>query len=240
MEKVVIREIDILVPENKQALVDHLISEKQIKTGLLIAINAEKMIACAKNPQVNALIQQAEFNYADGISVVFSIKKKYPQWQKLTRIAGIDLWQALLQRSAELSVPVFLIGGQADVVNQVAEKLSHQQVNIVGCQHGYFSELEEKAVIERIKQAKAKFVTVAMGSPKQEIFMQKAQQIYPDCLYMGVGGSFDVLVGKTKRAPLLWRKMNLEWLYRLLNQPTRWQRQLNLLHYAYYYVTNKL
>lgn len=240
MNNVEIRNIKILAAQNQAELLDFLVTKKGVKAGKLIAINAEKVIICDEQPEVSELIRNAEYKYADGISVVYAIRKKYPQYKTLQRIAGADLWLALMQRAAELEIPVFLVGGQADTLAQTFAKLQKMGVNIVGMQDGYFSKDQENSLFEQIKRSNAKIVTVALGSPKQEIFMKNAQKYYPEALYMGVGGTYDVFIGKVKRAPQCWQNLGLEWLYRLLKQPTRWQRQLRLLKFAYYYWRNKL
>lgn len=240
MNKVDIRGIDLLVAKNQCELVDFLLYQDEIKTGQLIAINAEKVILSDEQPKIKELLRQAEYKYADGISVVYSVRKKYPQYQTIERIAGADLWQALMKRAGELNIPVFLIGSTADTLVKTIERLAPWQVKIAGSQDGYFSVEQEEYLIRQIAQSGAKVVTVALGSPKQELFIQKARQYYPQALYMGVGGSYDVFVGKVKRAPIGWQKLGLEWLYRLLQQPTRWKRQKRLLKYFYYYLTNQL
>lgn len=240
IEKVNIRGIELLAVKNQQQFVDFLLAPLAIKTGKLIAINGEKVITSEQHPELKALLDNAEYKYADGISIVLSIRKKYPQLEKIERIAGADLWEALMERCGQLNIPVFLIGSHADTLTDVVEKLKKWNVNIVGTQDGYFSTAEEAQVIQRIKESKAKLITVAMGSPKQEKFMAQAQQQYPDALYMGVGGTYDVFTGKVKRAPKIWQKLGLEWLYRLLSQPTRWKRQVNLIKYASYYLRNLL
>jgi UDP-N-acetyl-D-mannosaminouronate:lipid I N-acetyl-D-mannosaminouronosyltransferase len=113
-------------------------------------------------------------------------------------------------------------------------------VNIVGSQDGYFKPEDRTALFERIRLSGAKIVTVAMGSPKQEILMRDCRNVYPDALYMGVGGTYDVFTGHVKRAPKVWRELGLEWLYRLLSQPTRWRRQLKLLKFLGYYYGGRL
>lgn len=238
MDKLEIRGVELLTAKNQSALVDFLMTENGLKTGVLVAINAEKMILAEENTEIATLLAEAEYKYADGISIVKSILRKFPHSRPLVRIAGADLWEALMQRAGELGVPVFLVGSTPDVLAQTAEKLAQWQVNIVGSQDGYFA--DEQAVIAQIQQSGAKFVSVALGSPKQERFMQKARVVYPDCLYMGVGGTYDVFVGKVKRAPKCWQGVGLEWLYRLLQQPTRWRRQVRLLKYAWYYATKRL
>ncbi|MGR6981737.1 lipopolysaccharide N-acetylmannosaminouronosyltransferase [Testudinibacter sp. P27/CKL/0425] len=241
IEKVAIRGIDILAVQDQTAFLDFLLNEQGVQYGKLIAINAEKIITAEKQPEIKELLQNAEFKYADGMSIVKSIHKKYPQYQNLKRVAGCDLWYALMEKAGKLQTPVFLVGGQPEVLEQTQQKLQTQwNVNLAGVQDGYFKPEQQTALIETIKNSGAKIVTVAMGSPKQERFMLACQQAYPQALYMGVGGTYDVFTGRVKRAPLIWQKANLEWLYRLLSQPTRWRRQVNLLKYAYYYFTNKL
>ena len=86
----------------------------------------------------------------------------------------------------------------------------------------------------------AKIITVAMGSPRQEILMRDCRQVYPDALYMGVGGTYDVFTGHVKRAPKVWQNLGLEWLYRLLSQPSRITRQLRLLRYLGWHYSGRL
>lgn len=240
MDKVVIRDIELLAAENQQALLDFLVDTQGVKAGKLVAINAEKVILNEENPVLQQVLNGAEYKYADGISVVYSIHKKYPEYRHLTRIAGADLWLALMKRCAEKKISVFLVGGQAVTLAETSAKLQAMGVPIVGSQDGYFPTEQEHKVVEKIKQSQAKVVCVALGSPKQELFMQTAQAHYPEALYMGVGGSYDVFVGRVKRAPPCWQKYGLEWLYRLIKQPMRWQRQLRLIKYAYYYWRNQL
>ncbi|QLB20958.1 lipopolysaccharide N-acetylmannosaminouronosyltransferase [Vespertiliibacter pulmonis] len=240
MNKAIIRGIELFAMRDQQALLDFLINEQDVKFGKLVAINAEKVILNEENNEIRQSIADAEYKYADGISIVYSIRKKYPKYRNIERIAGVDLWFSLMKRCASRQIPVFLLGGTAVTLSNTFAKLQTIGVNIVGYQDGYFLESEEDSVIAQIKQSGAKVVTVGLGSPKQELFMQKAQGAYPNALYMGVGGSYDVFIGAVKRAPICWQKLGLEWLYRLLKQPTRWQRQLRLIKYGYYYWKNQL
>ncbi|QGM80163.1 lipopolysaccharide N-acetylmannosaminouronosyltransferase [Otariodibacter oris] len=241
MNKVQIRGIDILVAPHQQTLIEYLLGDgDEIKRGILIAINAEKVIISESDPIIRDVLHNAEYNYADGISIVLSIKKKYPEYTDIQRIAGADLWVGLMKKASQLNMPVFLVGAQAVTLAETNDKLVEMGVNVVGTQDGYFDRESEEEIIQRIAQSGAKLVTVALGSPKQELFIQKAQSIYPDALYMGVGGTYDVFTGKVKRAPQFWQKLGLEWLYRLLSQPTRWRRQLRLAKYACYYWLNRL
>lgn len=221
--------------------VAHLLAPHGTKTGTLVAINAEKVMTAEESPALKALLDAAEYKYADGVSIVNSIRRKYPDSPKLQRIPGCELWEALMEEAGRQGLPVFLVGGRQDVLSEVEDKLRQQwQVNIVGSQNGYFTAEQTPDLFEQIRASGAKLVTVAMGSPKQELFMRDCRQVYPDALYMGVGGTYDVFTGHVLRAPAVWRKFGLEWLYRLLSQPTRWRRQLKLLKYVAYHYSGKL
>lgn len=219
--------------------VDYLFADGQLKTGVLVAINAEKVITAEQDRSLRGLIDMAEYKYADGISIVRSIRRKYPG-AKIERIAGADLWEALMQRAGKEGTPVFLIGAKPEVLAETVEKLRQWQVNIVGTQDGYFTLEQQQELFQRVRDSGAAMVTVAMGTPRQELLMRDCRQVHPDALYMGVGGTYDVFTGHVKRAPKLWQKWGLEWLYRLLSQPTRWQRQGKLLRYLVYYYTGRL
>lgn len=221
-------------------MLDYLCQQGRFKTGTLVAINAEKVLTAESQPEIHQLIDAAEYKYPDGISIVRSIRKKYPQ-AVVSRIAGADLWEGLMERAGREGTPVFLIGGKPAILAQTVDKLRRQwNVNIVGSQDGYFSPADREALFARIAASGAKIITVAMGSPRQEVLMRDCKAVYPDALYMGVGGTYDVFTGHVKRAPKIWQKMGLEWLYRLISQPSRLRRQLRLLKYLNYHLRGDL
>ena len=235
-----LRGLQLIGWRDMQHALDFLFADGQMKSGTLVAINAEKMLAVEDNAEVKSLIEAAEFKYADGISVVRSIRKKFPG-AKVSRVAGADLWEHLMARAGAEGTPVFLIGGKPEVLAQTEEKLRRQwNVNIVGSQDGYFKPEDRQALFARVRDSGAKIVTVAMGSPRQEILMRDCRLVSPDALYMGVGGTYDVFTGHVKRAPTVWQNMGLEWLYRLLSQPTRIKRQIRLLRYLAWHYTGKM
>ncbi|HEB4875251.1 TPA: lipopolysaccharide N-acetylmannosaminouronosyltransferase [Kluyvera ascorbata F0526] len=235
-----LRGLKLIGWRNMQHALDYLYADGNLKQGTLVAINAEKMLTLEDNGEVRELINAAEFKYADGISVVRSVRKKYPE-ANVSRVAGADLWEALMARAGAEGTPVFLVGGKPEVMAETMEKLRKQwNVNLVGTQDGYFTPDQRQALFERIHASGAKIVTVAMGSPKQEILMRDCRQVHPDALYMGVGGTYDVFTGHVKRAPKVWQNLGLEWLYRLLSQPSRIKRQLRLLRYLRWHYTNNL
>lgn len=235
-----IRNIDIWGFQNMEQFVDYLFDGSELRSGTLVAINAEKVMTAEQDRGLRQLIDKADYKYADGISIVKSIRRKYMN-ADVKRIAGADLWEALMEKAGEEGTPVFLVGGKEAVLAETEAKLRKQwNVNVVGRQNGYFNEQERPTLFENIRDSGAKIVTVAMGSPKQELFMRDCRSVYPDALYMGVGGTYDVFTGHVKRAPKAWQNLGLEWLYRLLSQPTRWRRQVKLMKYVAYHYTGKL
>jgi UDP-N-acetyl-D-mannosaminouronate:lipid I N-acetyl-D-mannosaminouronosyltransferase len=235
-----VRGLQLIGWRDMQHALDYLYAGGEMKQGTLVAINAEKVLTAEDNAEVRTLIDAAEYKYADGISVVRSVRKKYPQ-ANVSRVAGADLWEALMARAGKEGSPVFLVGGKPDVLRETETRLRKQwNVNIVGSQDGYFKAEDRPALFARIHASGASIVTVAMGSPKQEIFMRDCREVHPHALYMGVGGTYDVFTGHVKRAPKIWQSLGLEWLYRLLSQPRRITRQLRLLRYLRWHYTGNL
>lgn len=235
-----LRGLKLLGWRDMQHALDYLYDGGALRAGTLVAINAEKVLTAERDREVRELIEAAEFKYADGISVVRSIRKKYPA-AKVSRVPGADLWEALMEKAGRENTPVFLIGGRPEVLAETEAKLRQLwNVNIVGSQDGYFKPEQRQDVFARIRDSGAAVVTVAMGSPRQEILMRDCRKVHPQALYMGVGGTYDVFTGHVKRAPKVWQNLGLEWLYRLLSQPSRIGRQLKLLRYLLWHYAGRL
>lgn len=214
-------------------------SDHSVIPGFAIAINPEKIMKARADQQVMDTLLSATLRFADGIGVVWALRRKGAR--DVARIPGCELWEALMQEAGKWKQPVFLIGAKPTVLNQVHQKLSDEySVNVVGTQDGYFSASQQDKLIERIRESRAKIVTVAMGSPKQELFIQQCRFSYPDAFYMGVGGTYDVFVGNVLRAPAWACRWNVEWLYRLAKQPTRLGRQFVLLKFLLLVLAGRL
>jgi len=208
----------------------------RVVPGFAIALNAEKIIAMRKDPKIKAVLKTATLRYPDGIGVVWVLKRK---GFECARIPGCDLWVELMKASVRKKTKVYLVGAKPDVMERTRNKLINQMgVNLIGHQHGYF-ECEE-TLISNIVNSDAKIVTVAMGSPAQENFIAKCRIKHPNAFYMGVGGTYDVFVGEVRRAPIWAQKYNIEWLYRVMNQPSRIFRQFALLKFFMLLLLNKL
>lgn len=196
------------------------------KKSLVVAINPEKLMKAKEDPGLKALLNRAEFQIPDGIGVIIASKLK--KGCISSRITGIDMMDRIVREAARTGRAVFLYGAKPGVADKAAQQLKQTYPNLIvaGTQDGYESDTSK--VLETINKAKPDILFVAMGSPKQEQWIeQHRDNLYP-MLYQGVGGSFDVLAGNVKRAPAAFQKMGAEWLYRLLKEPSRLKRQMNL------------
>ena len=201
---------------------------KSEKTSMIFTPNPE-IIMCAKDDgELRSILNSADLCTADGIGVVYAsriIGQPVPE-----RVAGFDVVCALLERAAEAGTGVFLFGAKPGVAEIAKKKLEekHPKIRIVGTHNGYFKEEDEPGIVEQINQSGADLLLVCLGAPKQEKWIAKHKDELNVNLCMGVGGTLDVLAGTAKRAPKLFIKLNLEWFYRLLKQPTRLGRMMVL------------
>ena len=145
-----------------------------------------------------------------------------------------------MQRAGREGTPVFWSAASPGSWRKPSKSCAASGMSTGGQRDGYFKPDQREALLERIRASGAAIVTVAMGSPKQEILMRDCRKVHPQALYMGVGGTYDVFTGHVKRAPKVWQNLGLEWLYRLLSQPSRIGRQLKLLKFVGYYYSGKM
>ena len=235
VQPIKLNELDLTSFVSLASAVSYILNEGQLRSGFAIAINAEKMVSAINNEKVMEVLKSGTLRYADGIAIVWAMKQKGITGK---RIAGCDLWTNLMIKSVLYQTPVYIVGSSSEVNSAVAEKLRDQGVNLVGHQDGFFE--DENEIFNSILSCRPKIVSVAMGSPAQELFISKCREVWPDAFYMGVGGTYDVFVGKVKRAPIWMQQYHLEWAYRLIKQPVRIFRQANLLKFMWLYVNRKL
>lgn len=215
---------------------NQLIEFANIEKKCLVAINAEKIIHANDHTR---LFINLNIGYTDGYGAVWAMKRN--GFSETVKIAGVELWQLIIKKYCQ-EKSFYLIGGTDEVINDTVEKLKNEYpgIMILGHRNGYIrNDFERDAVIQAVKKLKPDIVFVAMGSPKQELLMQDMQAVHP-ALYQGLGGSFDVYIGKVERAPHWWVKHNLEWAYRLIRQPQRIRRQIHLIRFFYLLLLNRL
>ncbi len=209
MRPVQVNGINIYPFDSFNQIIDIIDAQK----GALVAINAGKLDRSTQ--EIKDFINR-NIGYADGYGATLAVKIKSKL--KIKKLAGCELWLEIVKRFYRDRI-FYLIGATQDVIEEVAEKLKTEYVgiNIIGHRNGYINTREdEDNLLDTIKNLKPDIVFVAMGSPKQEELIQKLQNVNPNAIYQGLGGSFDVYVGKVKRAPEWTRKLGhgFEGLYR--------------------------
>jgi N-acetylglucosaminyldiphosphoundecaprenol N-acetyl-beta-D-mannosaminyltransferase len=197
----------------------------------VVALNPEKVMACRDNPELSRFVNAADVLIADGVGIC--IAARVLARTRLERVAGSDMMPALCAQAERLGLSVYLYGATPEVNERAAEELRrrHPGLRISGRASGYGGAEAQRATVEEIVSLKPDMVFVALGSPRQEIVIDTELAKLDIGLVQGVGGTFDVLAGQVKRAPVMFRAVGLEWFYRLLAQPTRWRRQLALVSY---------
>lgn len=198
----------------------------------IVTANPEIIYASNYNPELLGIVNHAALVTADGTGVVWASGQLGRHLQE--RVTGIDLVYKICEKAPQKGWKLFILGSAPGVADAAADNIRkmYPGVEIVGTQHGYFKPEEEPEIVEMIKKSTPDVLFVALGAPKQEFWISKHMDELQVPVMLGIGGSMDVLSGNVKRAPEIWQKMNLEWLYRLLSQPSRWKRMLNLPKFA--------
>lgn len=211
--------IDVLNMKDTVDLVDEYVKSKEPLH--LMGVNADKINMMAKNPRLKEIVNNCGIINADGASVVLAsrfLKKELPE-----RVAGIDLMEKLIELSSEKGYKVYFLGAKQEIVEETAKVLSkrYPSLNVVGIKNGYFKEADWPSVYEELKIANPDFVFVGITSPLKEYIVDYMQKKGLPYVFMGVGGSFDVISGKIPRAPKWMQDSNLEWLFRVIQEPRR-------------------
>jgi len=209
-------------------VIDQVIRAVDQKSPMTISmLNVAKLVKMRKDPLLRESVLSGDVILADGMPLVWLSRlrgKPVPE-----RVAGIDLMYQLYQLANDKKLRVFLLGATQEVLEKIVSitRRDYPGMVIAGYRDGYFTDVEQDAVARQIKQARPDILLVAMSSPKKELFMRRWAEWMDVPVVHGVGGSFDVMAGKTKRAPLWMQKRGLEWLYRVTQEPGRmWKRYL--------------
>lgn len=197
-----------------------------------VAINPEKTFAIRQSAELAQFVENAALALPDGIGVVWA--SRLLNGRKIERVPGADLAEAVCARSGAEGLNLFFYGAKEEASAAAVEELRRRypDIRVVGRRNGYVEAGEMDALAQEIADADADVLLVALGSPRQERWIREYADRTKVGLCLGVGGTLDTLAGTVKRAPLAWQKLNLEWLYRLLRQPSRLWRCRRLLFYA--------
>ena len=181
----------------------------------MIAINSKKILE--KNPKLRKIINE-NIGYCDGVGAVMALRQKNVETVK---IAGAEFWLDIIQKYHH-DKKFHFIGSSQEVIEKTIRKLKEQfsDIELTGYRNGFIDKEDKEKLIEELKDKKPDVVFVAQGTPQQEFLMDELIKEHP-ALYMGLGGSLDAYTGYVKRTPELFINLNLEWLYRFMQRPTR-------------------
>jgi N-acetylglucosaminyldiphosphoundecaprenol N-acetyl-beta-D-mannosaminyltransferase len=216
--------IDALTMEETLQEVERAIAEQRQLHHTVV--NAGKMVMMSKDAKLFQSVVEADLINADGQGVVWAARllgQRLPE-----RVAGIDLMNNLIVRAHQKGYKAFFFGAREEVVQKVVRRVSEQYspAVVAGYRNGYYEAGEAPAIARQIAESGAQMLFVAISSPAKENFLHDYKHILNKVNFiMGVGGSFDVVAGVTRRAPRSWQVIGLEWLYRFLQEPSRmWRR----------------
>lgn len=207
---------------------DYIVKKSENQSTQTITLNPEMIELGDKNQEFSEILKTADLLIPDGFGVKLALKI-YGIFQE--RIPGIEFAGRLIEYCAKNSLPVALLGAKEETLQTACQKLKEKNdgLNVVYARNGYFKEDDERAIVEEMKSKNPKLVLVALGVPKQEVFIKKYKNEFSNTIFVGVGGSFDVWSGNVKRAPKIFRQMGCEWLWRLIKEPSRFKRMFPTL-----------
>jgi N-acetylglucosaminyldiphosphoundecaprenol N-acetyl-beta-D-mannosaminyltransferase len=194
----------------------------------VVTVNPIMIMAALERPEFMEVMQRAELIIPDGTGVVWAAKHYGSPVKE--RVPGIELLHELMKTGETYRWKVYLLGASPEVIKTAAERLqtAYPLIDMVGHHDGYFGPAEDEQIIADIRKAAPQLLFVARSLDMQEPWIHKHRDQLNVPVMMGVGGSFDVIAGRVKRAPKLFQALRLEWFYRLLKEPTRYKRMLAL------------
>ena len=217
-------------------IIDQLIALRRVSGNTLpcqqiVTVNTEFVMAAQKNSEFRQTINSAALAVADGIGVVWATR--FVGYPTPERITGTDILVALAKRCAEKGYRLYLLGAAPGIAEQAGVCLQALApgLQLAGTYAGSPAPTEEDAIIERIHAANTDILCIAYGAPAQDLWIYRNLSRLPAAIAMGVGGAYDFLSGRQRRAPQTMQRIGLEWLYRLYREPWRWKRMLAIPHF---------
>ncbi|MGY6530550.1 MAG: WecB/TagA/CpsF family glycosyltransferase [Cyanobacterium sp.] len=197
----------------------------------VVTMNSEMVMMAQKDDALKGYIESADLVVPDGSGVILYLAQR---GKKQKRVAGIELAESLVKRLGKegKNCPICFYGASPGVTDEAVKKFQAvvPDIHIIN-NHGFLKEPDLSAWYETIKQVQPKLILVGLGVPRQEEWIAKYRHLAPNAVWIGVGGSFDIWGGVKKRAPKFFCDNNLEWLYRLYQEPWRWKRMMVLPHF---------
>ena len=201
------------------------------RSTFIVTLNPLMVMRYRQDEEFARALDAADVIVADGVGIKWAYRRI--KQRNIQLIPGVELAEAIIEKASEYGWNVGLIGGEPGIWDKAAEKLTtrYPELKVAYGHHGYFSQEEEPEIVNEIIQKDLQVLIAGMGFPKQELFLNKFKKHFEGSILIGVGGSLDVFSGKTKRAPQIYRRLKIEWLYRMISEPKRISNFLILLKY---------
>lgn len=220
---------------NMQDLLQELqvILDSKNKKKIIFTPNSEIAVLAFDDSDFSHMLNRADYLIPDGAGLLLAARILNRNLKE--RVAGYDLMKNLLNIINGREGSIYFLGGRADVIELAVKNIRREMedINIAGYHHGYFDQNKKVKIIKEINQKEPDILLVGMGVPRQEEFLDHNIDSLNIKIGLTVGGSFDVLAGKIKRAPLWMQKIYLEWFYRLLQEPKRFKRMFRLPRFIF-------
>lgn len=215
------------------AATDAILRFARERTGAqIVTLGTEMVVHAQHDARYRNVVNACALSLCDTVGLLAVARSRGAELRD--RVTGVELLEHLCARAAQEGVRVFLFGGAPGIAERAAAELQRRYpgLPIAGTRSGYFAADESPRIADEIRASGAQLLFAGLGFPKQEYWLAEHLKSTGCGAGIGVGGSFDVISGNLERAPERWRKMGLEWLYRLLKEPRRWRRQLALPHFV--------
>lgn len=226
-----------ITPESKSIILEKILNYTRKSSGFyhIVSLNPENLVITTENKSFERIVETAQIKIIDGIGVVLA-----GRWLGVEigeRVTGVGLMEELIKRASDRRLRMLMIGGKENLAKELVECYFKQfpEAKLKGTQGikdiKNPTREEENKLFTIVTAYKPQLVFVAFGSPDQELWLDRHKKEFSGSVVMGVGGAFDYLSHRVKRSSTFIQKVGLEWLFRLLNQPWRWKRQLRLLKF---------
>jgi N-acetylglucosaminyldiphosphoundecaprenol N-acetyl-beta-D-mannosaminyltransferase len=206
----------------------------------IVTLGTEMVVYAQRDERFRDVVNRCALSLCDTIGLLAVARQRGAHLED--RVTGVDLLEALCLRASLDDVPVFFFGGAEGVAADAAAILEvrYPGLRVAGTRSGFFSSDDTPAIVRQIAESGAQLLFAGLGSPRQEMWLSSHLRETGCAVGIGVGGSFDVVSGRVRRAPEVWRRLGLEWLYRLVREPRRLRRQLALPYFVWLIVLDAL
>lgn len=218
--------VDVVDSDTATDVILHAARERS--AAQVVTLGTEMVVYAQRDPNYRDVVNHSALSVCDTVGLLKVLQARGARLND--RVTGVELIEHICARAANEGISIYLLGGAQGVAEQAADELvrRYRGLQIAGVRDGYFRDAESASVAAAIHETGAHIVFAALGFPRQEFWLSEHLRETGCGAGIGVGGSFDVLSGRVERAPEMWRRFGLEWLYRLVREPKRWRRQLAL------------